>query len=1208
MSVKKLISMLLAAVMLTPGAGAFAREVSAESTPWREIYVEADAENGDGTKEKPFAKIEQAKEYVRTISDDMQGDIVIHIGEGTYFIDSTLIFNTEDSGKNGYRIIYEGENMPTISGGVKIRGFEKAQIHGMWKAPVEGVSMMREMYVNGRKSYVASSNRQIKGIGYYDDPKTIYEFDGMYIHRSDLGEYENPEHVEFNWQVNWKNNTCLVDDIIPDPENPEQVIALMQQDWWNMVSGFQDSGLAAKPYRGFMVKNAFELLDKPGEFYYNKKEKVVYYMPRHGEDMTTAEVIAPRVDRLLSFDGNDSDDRVKNITIKGLKLAHAAFYGPDTGGLEIAQQQNTRRTNDIPWYIPSTIYLGRADSIEFHDNYFFGFGSSGIHIWDAVDNTVINGNAFSDIGDAAIAVGNHTHGGIGTTYESVQVHPAEGAEYFNLIDGTVKLATSYYDAFGTLAGSRNWQEESEFDFSDSVVWESNPYAQKRNERSWVRYDFQAPYTIDKIQLGFSGSIDDAKRMGYEVLLSNDRNFTEGSYITVATQEQPAKRIEEYIPEKNGEKYRYLMIRTIKPQTFALSSVWVLTKDRKPYTVNVPNRDNTITNNYITRTGETVCSGGGISCFYASGLTITDNEICHIPYSGLMFGWGWSNKANGSGNNYVARNYIHSTNKTMHDGAAIYCLSRQEGTVIEENYVRSVFMGAGAYYPDEGSSYLILRNNVSEDVNRNNNLWISTIRENQILSPFGWHDINRYDGTDCIIEPVNVYLPGNETGRAYEIKKNAGLKNGYEKLRDLVPAGELEVEEPRVILDGYGENSCNEMLEWIRIVVNNMLENGSFGNMPGDYPIEYRYKLSEALNEAEFRTNKSYTDSIIKLRRLINEAADNVIRVPIDELIAMCDESLENTPVSKDKSIEGSVTSKEKNDFAGKLSAFKTRRANVKTLGDEFELLKEIEAAYRSFEDKKPGFGIEYLWVENMISEEIDPENRTIKVLMPANADISNCRIEILCEGTASSAVFEEKLSFNKEFSLPIYSESLNRYEYWRVIPEKDSKTEGWQSVATETNTAVKAADESTYLSINRIPYMNGKYFDNKTVQTVKFVPMNAGKYANIKFIFGADTAVNFERTTEYAKDNHFRIEETNGVASVYERINGVDTLIKSGIEFPVKNSEENEIKVRLIKVADKTVIAIWLNGELRINVLANRIADSGYFGFYNEKTGVKILR
>ena len=1203
----KILSIILALMMLSPS---LVRAEGEETSPvWKEIYVSlSGSDDAQGTEQAPFQTIAKAQEYVRTISDDMQGDIVVHVADGTYYIDEPLHFTTEDSGKNGYRVIYKGDNMPVISGGVKVGRFEKTDVDGIWKAPVEGVSMMREMYVNDKKAYVASSNRQIKGTGNYDDPKTTYKYDGMYISRSEIGDYENAEDIEFAWQRNWKLSTSRVKDIIPDPENDAQVIALMEQSWWNACASANYGDLRGRYDVAFLVKNAYELLDKPGEFYYNKKEKTVYYIPREGEDMTTAEVIAPKQSRLITFDGRTEDNRVENVTIQGFKIAHGAFYGmDDTAGFEIAQQQNVRTSNDAPWTTPALVAVDRANNIEFKDNYFFGLGAVGIYMFDAVDNTLIQGNAFSDIADAAVAIGWAHHGGIGTTYESVQIKPPADAGLCNLVTERTKASTSYYDNFAYITGGLSWATEDDYNRRiNGGAWRSDPYGPKNGEKTWIRYDFETKYNITDIKLAFSKQVEAECRQGYEVLLSNDREFKEGNYV-VATQETPAPDLVSYNVDTKGEKYRYLMVRTLAPTNFAISGIWAFTPDREPYASDVPSRNITIDNNYITRTGETICGGGGISTFYTKGLTVTNNELSNIPYSGIMFGWGWSNKAEGSGDNYIARNYIHNVNKTMHDGAAIYCLSKQEGTIIEENYIRDDYVGAGGIYPDEGSSYALLRRNVSEDVLKNFNLWISTVREIKITDNYGWHNVNRNDGTMIDFEDVKTYLPGNEVGAAYEIKQNAGLEPEYEYLKDLVPEHEPDlVEEPRVIIEAQGADLLKQLTDSFKGVAKNMLENGSYGNFPGDYPIEYKYKLQDAYEELEYQESTYDRYSFLKVRKLINEMADNVIRVPLDELISLCDEALK-IPVSSDRGEEGTVSKKAMENFSSKYKPLRAKSQQTLSVAEERDLLLAIEPLYKAFMESRAAIGIKYLYVEEMIDEVIDAENKTVTVLMPANADISSQKTTVLCEGTSTSAVFEESLSYEKDFELPVYSEDMGKYEYWTVKVVHDCDNDLWNTVAEENNNAVKTDDGNIFLSINKAPYISGKYFPENNVQSVKFIPMTASKGSKVNLIFAANSAVEFDNNTKDLKNDHFRLEIENGLADVYEREHGEERLIKKGVEFPLVDNAENNVRVACMPVRDKTIIVVWLNGELKVNVLAEREANSGYLGFFNEKTGIRVI-
>lgn len=55
------------------------------------LYISAQGDDGiaDGSSEKPFATLQSAKEYIRGL-DKTNGDIIVEIGDGTYYLDETL--------------------------------------------------------------------------------------------------------------------------------------------------------------------------------------------------------------------------------------------------------------------------------------------------------------------------------------------------------------------------------------------------------------------------------------------------------------------------------------------------------------------------------------------------------------------------------------------------------------------------------------------------------------------------------------------------------------------------------------------------------------------------------------------------------------------------------------------------------------------------------------------------------------------------------------------------------------------------------------------------------------------------------------------------------------------------------------------------------------------------------------------------------------
>ena len=90
----------------------------------------------------------------------------------------------------------------------------------------------------------------------------------------------------------------------------------------------------------FFIENVFEELDAPGEWYLDKQEGVLYYMPPEGVDIATADVVAPVVKNLIEFKGTQYDP-VCYINLSGFRIMHTAstffelYEGPSRGDWNI---------------------------------------------------------------------------------------------------------------------------------------------------------------------------------------------------------------------------------------------------------------------------------------------------------------------------------------------------------------------------------------------------------------------------------------------------------------------------------------------------------------------------------------------------------------------------------------------------------------------------------------------------------------------------------------------------------------------------------------------------------------------------------------------------------------------------------------------------------------------------------------------------------
>jgi hypothetical protein len=126
----------------------------------------------------------------------------------------------------------------------------------------------------------------------------------------------------------------------------------------------------------------------------------------------------------------------------------------------------------------------------------------------------------------------------------------------------------------------------------------------------------------------------------------------------------------------------------------------------------------INNNLITDATNEDWGCVGIGIGYTKNTLIEHNEIAELNYSGISIGWGWTSKPNAMQNNRVIANKIHHFGKQMYDVGGIYIQSAQPGTIIEKNYIDSIYKAPYAHLPnhwfylyaDEGTSYTTFKNN------------------------------------------------------------------------------------------------------------------------------------------------------------------------------------------------------------------------------------------------------------------------------------------------------------------------------------------------------------------------------------------------------------------------------------------------------------------------------------------------------------------
>jgi parallel beta-helix repeat protein len=161
-----------------------------------------------------------------------------------------------------------------------------------------------------------------------------------------------------------------------------------------------------------------------------------------------------------------------------------------------------------------------------------------------------------------------------------------------------------------------------------------------------------------------------------------------------------------------------------------------------------NYENAIADTHIHDLGLVYAPAVGIWALQSGRNQIVHNHIHDLFYTAISVGWTWGYTENQSKGNIIEYNHLHDIGKeVLSDMGGIYTLGVQPGTRIRNNLIHDVASftyGGWGIYPDEGSSEMLIENNVvyncksagfhqhygRENIVRNNIFALN--RENQLM--------------------------------------------------------------------------------------------------------------------------------------------------------------------------------------------------------------------------------------------------------------------------------------------------------------------------------------------------------------------------------------------------------------------------------------------------------------------------------------------
>lgn len=358
-------------------------------------------DGADGSRVDPFRTLVRARDAVRAARCRTgRAQCFVFLLGGTYRMSSTLVLDWRDSGRPGADVVWSAAPgaHPVISGAIQVRGWSlQNRRRQIFVARVPKGLTTRQLYVNGWRAIRARSPSYPRGF--------VRTATGFLAPNDSMASWPNPRGIEAVTLTQWKMMRCPVASI-------RGRAIVMQQPCWTNVNVFP----ALWSFQTLTwLENAYELLDAPGEWYLDSRAGRLYYIPRAGQRLGSADVELPVVQALVDVRGA-LQRPVTHIRFQGLTFSYGTWlgpsgpngYAPDQSGFQLVgyghrpnltgHDPNTVRT-------PGNVRLAYAREIAFAHDDFVHLGGVGLDFNTGSQNDAIVGNRFEDISSSAIELG-----------------------------------------------------------------------------------------------------------------------------------------------------------------------------------------------------------------------------------------------------------------------------------------------------------------------------------------------------------------------------------------------------------------------------------------------------------------------------------------------------------------------------------------------------------------------------------------------------------------------------------------------------------------------------------------------------------------------------------------------------------------------------------------------------------------------------------
>ncbi len=371
-----------------------------------DLVVAPDGDDSNaGTVDAPLKTLERAKEILKSSSSDEA--VAVWFREGTYTINETVEFTSADRSNVLYRS-YPDEKV-TFSGSRAVTGWSETTINGV-KAFITDVEVnsdedyFRSLFKGDKRlsrsiypkegTFKIADPSESEAIPDSHAPEFFTHFAAFYAHKDQILDFANAGDVEVQIMHFWCDEHLPVHSVDASTGRIETT---------------KPTAMRVRVDDNFVYHNVKEALSLPGEWYLDRTEDKLYYIPEEGDTVENTVLNAGVNDKLLDFNG------AENIAFQGISFSNTDwdYVGKDGGfygkvfDSSHPLYENIEYAGDHPqaaFEVPAAINIIASSDIDFTDCRFENISYTALKFDKGAQDCDVTSCMFNEIGANAVFI------------------------------------------------------------------------------------------------------------------------------------------------------------------------------------------------------------------------------------------------------------------------------------------------------------------------------------------------------------------------------------------------------------------------------------------------------------------------------------------------------------------------------------------------------------------------------------------------------------------------------------------------------------------------------------------------------------------------------------------------------------------------------------------------------------------------------------